>query len=695
MKNLSIVLLFLSFLNLFGKTTSLNSDQNISTKTLADIVVYAANKTDTKLLSYPGSVAVLDSFGLKDSNIISSLSNVSGFNFGSGFSSQAATSFSLRGFGGFGQGQNERIIIMQDGIRRDFGLQNYETMSFRTDMDILKRVEVVKGASSILHGSGAIAGVVAMDSKDANDYLSDKDFGFMLGQRFETNNMHSTRTAFYAKFDKLPLDILTQLKSAKYKDNKLANADVFANDENLKTAFVKLNLLPNEGHKLSFSMFNFIQNSKSTSAPTIIKKDSKDKLDSKFKLKEQDYVFNYNYNPNDLLNLSLKTYLATAANIRLNGNVYRKDKNKKYGSELKNVSKFKTLDIEHTLVSGAEYANSKSSFYNADPVYKPIWLDIMPQKTQTYAFYLQDIMRYKRLELTFGARFDKFISNTKKHTKEFKNSHLSPRFATAFELGSGFKLLYGYSQSFRAPSPTETLIDGKLPNGLYAVSNLNLKPEIAKEYELGFSYEMQNMILDDYLNVKFIYFNGDIENLISTQRVPCDISANKFCATFVNIQNAKRKGFEIQSNYSLDDYELNLSYEKLRLYDALSGKNINSFADKLGFEVQTSFVDNLNLALQINHYFKPHQNPKFDKRIRFVAGKREFYDRYKVDRSYTIANFKGSYTYAYSKKYFDKLILNFGINNLFNKKYLNANDYKDTEAVGIGRNIYADFEIRF
>ena len=97
--------------------------------------------------------------------------------------------------------------------------------SFRTDSDILKRVEVIKGASSVLHGSGAIGGIVNMQTKSASDYLSEgKSVGLMLGQRLESNNMHSTRGAVYGKGEEIPIDVLLYGKRASYGNVKLAEA---------------------------------------------------------------------------------------------------------------------------------------------------------------------------------------------------------------------------------------------------------------------------------------------------------------------------------------------------------------------------------------------------------------------------------------------------------------------------------------
>ena len=42
-----------------------------------------------------------------------------------------------------------------------------------TDLDTLKRVEIVRGPASSLYGSDALGGVVAFVTKDPADYLKD------------------------------------------------------------------------------------------------------------------------------------------------------------------------------------------------------------------------------------------------------------------------------------------------------------------------------------------------------------------------------------------------------------------------------------------------------------------------------------------------------------------------------------------
>lgn len=83
--------------------------------------------------------------------------------------------FNIRGIGNIDQAQSEeRIKITVDGAPTFF--EQYRMGSFFGDLDLYKRVEVLRGpASSTLYGSGSIGGVVAFTTKDASDYLGEGD----------------------------------------------------------------------------------------------------------------------------------------------------------------------------------------------------------------------------------------------------------------------------------------------------------------------------------------------------------------------------------------------------------------------------------------------------------------------------------------------------------------------------------------
>lgn len=83
--------------------------------------------------------------------------------------------FNIRGIGNAEQTASEsRIAVTVDGAPKFF--ESYRMGSFFGDIDLYKRVEVLRGpASSTLYGAGAIGGAIAFTTKDPSDFLGEGD----------------------------------------------------------------------------------------------------------------------------------------------------------------------------------------------------------------------------------------------------------------------------------------------------------------------------------------------------------------------------------------------------------------------------------------------------------------------------------------------------------------------------------------
>ena len=96
--------------------------------------------------------------------------------------------FNIRGIGTFDQSSSEsRIAVTVDGAPKFY--ESYRMGSFFSDLDLFKRVEVLRGpASSTLYGSGAIGGAVNFTTKDASDFLEDGETQvFRFSTSFDSN----------------------------------------------------------------------------------------------------------------------------------------------------------------------------------------------------------------------------------------------------------------------------------------------------------------------------------------------------------------------------------------------------------------------------------------------------------------------------------------------------------------------------
>ena len=78
-----------------------------------------------------------------------------------------STSINIRGFG------EQRIVALVDGNRIETATDLMATMSF-FDVDDIERIEVIKGATSSLYGTGAMGGIVNVITKDG--YFNDEPY---------------------------------------------------------------------------------------------------------------------------------------------------------------------------------------------------------------------------------------------------------------------------------------------------------------------------------------------------------------------------------------------------------------------------------------------------------------------------------------------------------------------------------------
>ncbi|HAS64149.1 MAG TPA: hypothetical protein DCS35_17255, partial [Vibrio sp.] len=120
---------------------------------LLETVVVIGNRVETEDSKYAGSIGVIDADEITESsNLMDSLSSIPGVEAGGDNGRNIGQQYTIRGFG---YQTEQRVIIQQDGVPQSPSLFSNHISSFRTDPDLLERVEVVKGASSILYGSGA------------------------------------------------------------------------------------------------------------------------------------------------------------------------------------------------------------------------------------------------------------------------------------------------------------------------------------------------------------------------------------------------------------------------------------------------------------------------------------------------------------------------------------------------------------
>ncbi len=698
------------------------TNQPTNRTSLSEISVIA-DRTEIPLNKYAGQISILESNDLnKSENVTDTLGDLPGIETGGDFGRNIGLQFKIRGFGSVDD--ETRVIVKQDGVKRSLGLYANFISSARVDSDLLKRIEVVKGTSSILHGSGAIGGVISMQSKNVDDFINPgNQVGFYIGSRLESNNMKNVRFAFATNPDNYPVDFLAYVKRANLGNMKLAGNGGFdsinkihmtkvENDEKINTYYLKAGWDINPEMRLTLSSYIFDENLVSPAKP--MRFPDLGKSPSYGNLYQKDLVSQFTYKPynNKLIDLSASLYKSNAFYHRKNYNqdgsvnVDYKNKDSRWGINIKNKSSFDTSTINHKLVVGFDYENrEENSVRYVDGIYDKV--ETQPNFYKDYGIYVQDTLSWNKLQLTLGGRYDSFKRGINlPGKKSLSNHHFSPKFATSYEILKDINLLASYTETFRAPIPDETSSAGSHIFGCCDIlPNKSLKAETARDIEFGLSVNKNNLFTkDDHLYFKTTYFTGNIDDMIIVKGMR-DEAGNfkrnadgRIYVQYQNVDKARRKGFELATKYNINNLYIGASYDHLKLYDATTKERIAPFADKLVLNMGYLYEPwDLNFDIKLKHQFKAKRDSdKYTTEEWNDTTDEEFTVNY-VNKSFTTVDLNANWSPKNTgNKWLDNgFNVQFGINNVFNKKFIHPNNTENTFSVGKGRNFYLDIEKTF
>ncbi|WP_026803817.1 TonB-dependent receptor [Aliarcobacter lanthieri] len=173
----------------------------------------SGSKLGLTIKETPASVEVINSKTMEqrgDSTVIRAVTKVTGITGGS--SGHGTTgNYSVRGFSGY-----PGIDFLQDGIKLNGTIFSKRTL----DVSNLDRIEVIRGASSLLNGEGSIGATVNLITKKPSFTKEETEFGFKAGSydsyRF---NFGTGRVAIENKLA-YRVDVLTRQLGSNYDGEK-------------------------------------------------------------------------------------------------------------------------------------------------------------------------------------------------------------------------------------------------------------------------------------------------------------------------------------------------------------------------------------------------------------------------------------------------------------------------------------------
>lgn len=540
-------------------------------------VTVTANRASQTLESTSASVAVVTDEQLEE-NLVTSLSSVFDYTPGVTFNSsarQGEQTINIRGMEG------KRVKIIVDGASQpgDFGsgrLGFINSSAITVDPDMLKSVEVVKGAASSLHGSNAIGGVVAFETKSPADFLTTDDTfaGHTKLTYSSRDKSFSEHVALANRFGDLETLVAFTRRDGEEIQNftersDLENYAVESQDSSANNLLVKLQYQINDGHRVEL-LAELIKDEDDSiiyhsSYEPFIGQDTTEQ--NRFAIKHiwlSDALFadvvtsRLSYLQKDENGVT-KRFQAGGPSRRPGGLPTKDNWQTKDYIYTEDILEFDSqLDKElnsHSLVYGITLTSSDitniNQEYNSDAATDDKLFIYTPHaKEHSLGLFFQDEIRLAggQLTLTPGIRYDYFKTdpgdNLAEEFEVFSDSAFTSRIGANYKLSDNHTLFGQVSQGFRAPTFNELYFTYDNPTWkYYNLPSPGLKSEESITYELGLRHSTDST----YTEVSGFY--SDYKNFIETRKINV-IGEGRDARSFysrVNIGKAEVQGLELSN----------------------------------------------------------------------------------------------------------------------------------------------------
>jgi len=467
------------------------------------------------------------------------------------------------------------VLVLVDGVRQ--GTDTGHLNSTFLDPALIKRIEIVRGPSALLYGSGAMGGVIAYDTADAKDLLqAGQTSGYRVFGTAATGD-HSLGMGASAFGRTDTLDGLVAWSSRDRGDIRQGGGGTAPNDESINNMLAKGNWQLDQAQSLSGSLRYYNNAAQEPKNPQTIEADDSSNPMTDRSTIQRDVQLGYHIAPagNDWLNADARIYWSeariNAQNIDGTGEL-RQQTTK--GGKVENRTRlFADSFASHLLTYGGEYYRQEQEPSGATTGFPDARIDFS-------SGWLQDEITLRDLPVTLlgGTRYDNYRGSSDGY-EDVDADKWSSRAGITITPAEWLMLFGSYAQAFRAPTMGEMYNDAKhfsigrfYTN--YWVPNPNLRPETNETQEYGFGLRFDDLLLaNDALEFKASYFDTNAKDYISTT---VDFAAATTMS--YNVPNAKIWGWDMMAKYSASLFTLDVAYNRTRGKDTDTGEYISSIS---------------------------------------------------------------------------------------------------------------------
>jgi hemoglobin/transferrin/lactoferrin receptor protein len=532
-----------------------------------DEITVTASKTEERAIDAlaPVSVVTLEQIqGRQASTVGDLLYNVPGVwlqNRGD----EPSTSINIRGLQDFG-----RVAVVVDGARQNYQRTgHFANGSFFLNPELIGGIDIVRGPTANIYGSGAIGGVASFRTKDIQDVLRPGEtWGVDVNSVIGSNYGRALGSAFGGVRINPNVDFFaggTYSTQESYRDG--TGFEVANTGNRLSSGIAKLTVRPADGHEVKLGtifqedLYNVGQPARRAGDPNSTNANGTNNLNGtsiyRTDVKNYTTTLGWKYSqPDDKLfdwdakiywnrteNDQIKTFNTTTTPSAFCGGVpgnavtgcigsnrgYLLDT---FGIDVHNTSRFETGDWRHAVTYGFDAFQDKvttNDLRGTSDVTTP-----SGKRTVSGGFAQWKANYTSLLEVIGGVRYDNYQLDSA--TTSSSGDRLSPKITLGLLPTAVVTPYVSYAEGYRAPSITETLVSGphagatindsffRCPSGTPGagadstfcfVPNPNLRPEVGKNKEIGFNVKKNDLfVAGDSFRGKFNFFRNDVEDYI-------------------------------------------------------------------------------------------------------------------------------------------------------------------------------------
>ncbi len=597
---------------------------------LLDPVVVTATRTATPLSQLGSSVTVITADEIEakqQTQVLDVLRDIPGVNIVQTGNTGGAVSIYLRGT------DTKHTLVMIDGVEfRDIaGFGGADIANLSTN-DI-ERIEVVRGAQSVLYGSDAIGGVINIitkqGSKQPSGYASVEGGSYRTFTEKAGFSVGSDTTSAALYLSRTDTD---GFSTANEKDGN-SEADGYDNT----SASFRLGITPSQAVQWNIILrsteasYDYDSSAYDLATGGYIPVDGDNVQDVDEKMARVEGTFSF-------LNERWKTTVGSAISSTKR-NYDEEYVDSEYNGTLTKFDLQNTFRVNamHTLIFGAETENERFDYYydaSADPAYP--YTDAADGHSRTNAVYVQEQLTAGAFSTALGVRYD--------HHAEF-GGQTTWRVAPTYRIAATNTRLKGsVGTGFKAPT-------------LFQLYSTYGNKDLDAEKSFGWDAGLEQSFFDSSLIVDIAYFYNNVDDYIDY---------NDLTFTYGNIAKLKARGIESSLEWLPCEYfDMKIGYTYTDAQDA-DGKRIDRRPlHKASIDINLYPVD--KVVVNLNTIY---------------ASARE--DGSETLAAYTLVNLAASYQYRPNLKLFAR------VDNLFDE------DYEEVAGYGTaGLSAYAGVKLDF